>query len=159
MASYWIILFTSQYAENRDAVFISMKTFNDKPIDKYPTFTVCFKGDKIHWYREDNIFGAYALNATQFELLLQGEPAMRDELNKTSGLYYKKPVSFSNDSDVNIDHKYIRTSDFLYGLKYHTGNSANDVHILNKNSSTDIFDRYINFQYSKLLKKQKIHCI
>ena len=102
MASYWIALFSAQYGENRDAIFISMKTFNGEPDDQYPTFSLCFKGDRFHWNRDDNIFDSYALNATQYELMLKGEVAMMDELNKSSGLYEKKPVFLQNGVDVNI---------------------------------------------------------
>ena len=129
-----------------------MKKFNDKPIDKYPTFTICFKGDKIHWYREDNIFDSYALNPTQYELLLKGKPAMMDELNQTSRLYYKKPVAFSSDSDVNIDQYHIRASDFLRELTYRTEEIANDVHVVNKKRSAETFDRYINLSYQSAEK-------
>ena len=60
MAIYWIALFSAQYAENRDVIYISMKTFNDDPIDKYPTFTICLGGGRFHWFRDDNIFESYA---------------------------------------------------------------------------------------------------
>ena len=46
MAIYWIMLFSAIYAENRDAIFIAMKTFDETPIDKYPAFSLCFKGNK-----------------------------------------------------------------------------------------------------------------
>ena len=118
MASYWIALFTVQYAENRDTIFISMKTFNDKPMDKYPTFSLCFIGDKFHWYRDDKIFDSYALNATQYELLLKGELAQMDELNETSRLYGHREVTLNDASDVKFDNIYVKASDFLYELKY-----------------------------------------
>ena len=83
------MLFSAIYSENRDDIYISMKKFNENPIDIYPTFTLCFQGDKFHWYHDNDIFNSYGLNATQYELMLKKGRAMTDELNKTSQLYSK----------------------------------------------------------------------
>ena len=147
MASYWIALFSAQYVENRDAIYISMKTFNENPIDKYPTFTLCFGGDNFHWYRENNIFDAYGINSTQYELMLMGEKAMTDKLNKTSKLYEKHPVFLSDFDDTNFDHFSLRTSDFVHELNFFTKERSNDVNIIGSNVDNETLDSNFHLSY------------
>ena len=74
MAIYYTTSTICQYYENLDETFIRMKKYNQDPsIDKYPTFSICFKGTEFVWYHDQNIFQAYDLNASQFELMLKGE--------------------------------------------------------------------------------------
>ena len=147
MASYWIALFSAQYGENRDAIFISMKTFNDDPDDQYPTFSLCFKGDRFHWNRDDNIFDSYALNATQYELMLKGEVAMMDELNKSSGLYEKKPVFLQNGADVNIDRYFVRPTDFIHTIKYLTEKEEHDAIYNSKTKRIESLESLFHLSY------------
>ena len=147
MALYWIMLFTSQWWENRDAIFISMKTFNDEAIDKYPTFSLCFQGDKFHWFRDNNIFHSYGLNATQYELMLKGDMAMMDELNQTTSLYRKKAVVLKDGKDVTFDRFYLTITDFLHELHYFTEENDNDIHLTNDGRSDETFDDYIHLSY------------
>ena len=147
MASYWIALFSAQYGENRDAIFISMKTFNDDPDDQYPTFSLCFKGDRFHWNRDDNIFDSYALNATQYELMLKGEVAMMDELNKSSGLYEKKPVFLQNGVDVNIDRYFLRPTDFIHTIKYFTEKEKHDAIYNSKTKRIESLESLFHLSY------------
>lgn len=147
MASYWIALFSAQYVENRDAIYISMKTFNENPIDKYPTFTLCFSGNNFPWYRENNIFDAYGLNATQYELMLMGEKASKVNLNKTSRLYEKHPVFLSDFDETNIDHFSLKTSDFVHELNFFTKEGSNDVNIIGSNVDKEILDSKFQLSY------------
>ena len=147
MAIYWISLFSAQYAENRDVIYISMKTFNDDPIDKYPTFTICFGGDRFHWFRDDNIFESYALNATQFELMLKGENAMGDELNKKSKLYTKKPVFLSDGPKVNFDQYFLKATDFTNKLNYLYEKKKQDVHFKNNQNANETLEAYFHLSY------------
>ena len=76
-AIYFTTLFSTQYLENTDTQLIAMKKFNQENDNVYPTFSMCFKGAKFHWYHDLEIFKSYGLNATQYELMLKGETALR----------------------------------------------------------------------------------
>ena len=141
------MLFSAIYAENRDAIFISMKTFNENPIDTYPTFTLCFQGDKFHWYHDDNIFDSYGLNATQYEIMLKSGTAMKDELNKTSGVYSKTPVIFNDGENVNFDQFHLKTNNFVHELKYFTEGAINDAHYISDQHGNASIDAYLNLSY------------
>ena len=147
MAIYWITLFTVQFGENRDAIFISMKTFNDDPIDKYPTFTICFKGDRFHWYHDRRIFNFYALDPTQFEFMLKGELAMMNNLNKTSKLYDKKPVVLDDVMGVDLDQFHLKIPDFLHELRFFTETTTRELQFSNKNNSNSTSSAYMNLSY------------
>ena len=104
-----------------------MKTFNEGPDDKYPTFTLCFKGHEFHWYRHESIFNSYGLDTFQYERMLKGDTAMKDELNKTSKEYVKTPVVLNDGTNVNFDQHHLKVTDFLRGLQYNTQEVSNNV--------------------------------
>ena len=138
LAVYWITRFSTQYAENRDAIFVSMKTFNNHPSDKYPIFTLCFKGDRFHWFHDDNIFMSYNLNPTQYELMLKGEKALKDEFDMESKLYIKKQVFFNDGNNVNLNQNHLKMTDFLSEIVYTSEIKENDAYFKSnqdKNSS------------------------
>ena len=100
-----------------------MNKFNDGPKDMYPSWTLCFQGDKFHWFNDDKIFDSYALNATQYELMLKGEKSLMNERNKTSSLYTKKQVFLNDGQNIDFDKFYLKATDFIYELKYFTENA------------------------------------
>ena len=104
-----------------------MKAFNNGPDDKYPTFTICFKGPKFHWIQADNIFHSYAMNPVQYETMLVEGIGQRDELNKTSKVYEKKSVVLSEGMDVNFDQFHLKLTDFLTELQYSTDDDSGGV--------------------------------
>lgn len=118
MAIYWITYFSSQFLQNGNTTFISMKTFNDGPDDMYPVFTICFKGAKFHWIQDENIFDSYALSPDQYEIMLKGGTVMRDEFNRSLKLYEKKSVNLSDGVDVKFYQFYLKITDFLQKIEY-----------------------------------------
>ena len=121
MTVYYTTSTISQYFENEDEIFITMKEYNEDILkDKYPTFTVCFKGTEFYWNNDLKIFNAYSLNATQFELMLKGERAMKYEGIQEGNAYkYKKvPIYIGNGSYQNFDSFHLQVPDFytLYVL-------------------------------------------
>ena len=147
MAAYWIALFSTQYRENKDANFISIKTFNVDPTAVYPTFSICFEGDKFNWYQEERVFRSYALNSTQFRLMLKGEMAIKDHLNETSKLYNKKPVNLGDGLRNNIDKFRINAMDFLSELKYITETEDDNLYYFNDGSKNLTTAPYIDLSY------------
>ena len=147
LAIYWITLFTAQYGENKDLVFISVKKFNDEPSNKYPTFSICFEGDKFHWYHVENIFSSYSLNSSQYELMLKGEEAMRDELNTTSKAYYQIPVEFKDGITDDMTHFHLTPIDFLYELKYSTESTKEDSYFFNEQHGNATSSPFLALSY------------
>ena len=124
-----------------------MKTFNDGPVDQYPTFTICFKGDKLHWYHDDQIFNSYGLNATQYEIILKGETALMDKLNTTSNLYNKKPVVINDDMNADLEKFHLKVGDFLHGLRFVTETETTDAYFPIENHGNVTFDAPIHLSY------------
>ena len=147
MALYWVVLFSGKYDENSDAISITMKKFNENPSDKYPTFSLCFKGDKFHWYHDEIIFKTYSLNATQYEQMLKGENAFTNELNETSKLYRKMPASVGDSFHDNFELFHLQLSDFLTELEFVTEKSTNDMHISKDSQNTSAFDSHFYLAY------------
>ena len=56
------VSFVKRFKDNENATSITYKPFNDGPEDKYPTYSICFKGSKLHWHRKLEIFNAYELS-------------------------------------------------------------------------------------------------
>lgn len=147
LAVYWITYFSSQYAENRDTTFISMKTFNARPEDKYPAFTICFKGSNFHWLREENIFDSFGINSVQLEAMLKKGKAFRDELKKESKVYEKKTVVYRDGINVSLEQYHLKLTDFLYELEYITEDVTESVKFINGINNSINADQLINVSY------------
>ena len=140
-----------EYFENEDEIFIIMKKFNQDPSkDKYPTFSICFEGAEFHWHHDLNIFNAYGLNATQYELMLKGEPAMKyKRIMKSNAYKYKKtPVHLINGSYKNFDSFHLKLNDFMSESKFVTEESSNDSYYVYQNSNGVDIDApmYLTYQ-------------
>ena len=147
LALYWVLLFSGQYGENNDAISITMKKFNEYPNDKYPTFSLCFNGDEFHWYRDEEIFKAYSLNATQYTKMLKGETALMNEFNEHSKLYKKESVLVEDGYLTNFETFHLQLTDFLLELQYITETEKNDVHIRNDIQSNETFEPHMYLSY------------
>ena len=125
MAIYYTASTICQYFENLDETFIKMKRYNQDPsIDKYPTFSICFKGTDFVWYHDNNIYEAYGLNATQFELMLKGDKAIRYERNFDLGSYRKVAVTANNGSSQYFESFNIKLTDIFSEVKFATDKSS-----------------------------------
>ena len=113
IALYFTLLFSTQYLENNDVQSIEMKNFNHEEDSQYPSFTFCFKGARFRWLRDLDIFNAYGVNATQYELMLRGEDAMRYVRNDLIRSYHKESVFFNDSAKTNFKDAHPKTTDFL----------------------------------------------
>ena len=147
LALYWVLLFSGQYSENNDAISITMKKFNEHQNDKYPTFSLCFEGDKFHWYRDEEIFKAYSLNATQYTKMLKGETALMSKFNEDSKLYKKESVFIEDGYQPNFETFHLQLTDLLLELEYVSENSHNDVYIRNEIHSNESFEPHMYLSY------------
>ena len=151
-------LLSKRYFENSDSSVLVINKYNKNPTDKYPTFSICFKGTEFPFRHDLKIFNEMGLNATQYQLMLRGEQAMRYKINYTSGIYKKIPVLLDDVSNVDFKHFILRISDFLLDLNYQAANSPASSNIPKK------FQRILqlqtkNFQIQMIFHIQRFHRI
>ena len=147
MAVYYTTSTICQYYANLDETFIRMKRYNDDPLeDKYPTFSICFKGTEFIWYHDYNIFQAYGLNAAQFELMLKGENAIRYERNNELRSYKKVLVGSNNGSYEDFDNFHIRLSDILSEARFVTDRPSSNTYKSFRTGQND--SNHMPLQYS-----------
>ena len=148
-----ITLLAERFMENSDSSFILIKKINQEPADKYPTFSLCFNGANFHWYHDNNIFSTYGINATQFELMLKGEKAIRYEPLLSPRLYRKVPVIMKNATDFPLDQFYLQNTDFIQELHYVTNNEVNDLSYtkgINRNNDSRPA-MYLSYQSAEMI--------
>lgn len=133
IALYFTTLFSYEYSENGDVQLITMKHFNNKTSDKYPTFSLCFRGTRFHWYHDLAIFNSYGLNATQYGRMIKGEMAKRYIRSDFNRSYSKKPVFSGNSKSMDFNSFYLQISDFLRSLHFSTESKASDLFISDHN--------------------------
>ena len=95
-----------------------MKKFDQENGNDYPTFSLCFKGTKFHWYHEWEIFNSYQLNATQYELMLKGKHATRYDRNDLMRSYSKTPVFLNDGRDVDFRSFHLQAKDFIQSINF-----------------------------------------
>ena len=123
LAMYMTGLLIHRYCENNDNSVLVINEYNKNPSDKYPTFSICFKGTEFQWNHDIHIFNAYALNGTQYQLMLQGKDAMRYKLNYSAMIYDKMQVFADDAIDFNYNRFYLQATDFLTGVEFLYENS------------------------------------
>ena len=143
MAIYEVTLWSIEYAENKDQVFVSIQTYNRHAAAKYPTFSICFRGTEFHWYRDINIFNSYGIDPYQYELMLKGETAIKYEFNDSSGLYDKIAISSANGVNVKFNEFHVRLEDVLTEIEFLTDEARNGIY---SNYKTG-FDKHIHLSY------------
>lgn len=124
-----------------------MKTFNGEKIDNYPTFTLCFQGDRFHWYHEENIFDLYSLNASQYQRMLKGELEINKEWSKTYRVSDKNSAVPKYHSNGYFDLFHLRVADFLHELRYITEDRTGNMYFLNDKKSNETPGLYIHLSY------------
>ena len=138
-AIYEVTLWSIEFAENKDQVFISIKSYNHHSDAKYPTFSICFKGSEFHWYRDVNIFNSYDIDLYQYENMLKGNMAYKYELNKSTSLYEKVPVSMTDGVNVKFDQFHVQLNDIVNEVKFVTNEAMQDS-FYSKESNTKLED-------------------
>ena len=131
IALYFTTLFSFHYSENSDVQLLAMRNFNNETIDKYPTFSLCFRGTRFHWYNDLEIFNSYSLDAIQYDRMIRGETAERYERNGLNRSYIKQPVFSNNSQDIAFTNYYLKISDFVRSLHFATETKDTDLLISN----------------------------
>ena len=109
-----------------------MKRFNKEADDKYPTFSLCFRGARFHWINDDHIFDSFGLNATQYERMLRGEIAERYDRNDLYRSYTKTSVFFNYSEVIDFKRFSVEPVEFLKSLHFATEKTESETIIANK---------------------------
>ena len=129
--------FVKRFVENENATSITYKLFNEGPEDKYPTFSICLKGSRFHWYHPLVIFDAFGLSVEQFERMVKGEMAFKYDFDYSVGLFRKTLTFFNNESDVAFDSFHLKMSDVLLNANL-TALDYRDSSIYSRQQGEDI---------------------
>ena len=113
LAIYMSASFVKRFNENDNATSIAYKKYSTTYQDKYPTFSICFKGAPFHWYYEMDIYNAFELTYWQYQKMLRGEPAFRYVYDPFKRLFLKLPAFVNNGSTANSEKFHLKFSDFL----------------------------------------------
>ena len=114
------VSFVNRYIENENSTAIIYKKFHEKYEDKYPTYSVCFKGTNFHWFNGLNIYNAFELRVEQYEMMLKGNLAFRYEYDSSLKLFRKMPTLIRNGSNVRFNEFHVKISDFLLEANFKT---------------------------------------
>ena len=107
----------TRYFENRDASSVHYKRFNVSPDDKYPTFSICFKGG-LYWYHDMLIYNSFGVTSTKYEQLLKGEQVQKYYYDYIQMLYQKDAIDIRNGSNEGFEQFYLRFSEILTGSEF-----------------------------------------
>ena len=127
LAMYMVATQMLRHTENRDTSSIHIKQFDGANGDNYPSFSLCFHGDELNWYRDTSIFYKFWLERDQFIRILQGRSGFVYEYDRFAGLYHKYPIDIRNISDANIDEFSLNATDLLTRVTFVGRNSKLDV--------------------------------
>ena len=112
-AIYMTVIMVGRYVEDLSKTSLIYKHYNERQEDKYPTYSICFKGSNLYWQNDFAIFNEYELHPHEFEQMLKGEDTFRYEYNFTSRLYRKVHNNFRSVSSTIFDSFYLKASDFI----------------------------------------------
>ena len=112
--------FVKRFSDNDDATSITYKRFSETPEDKYPTFSICFKGAHFYWPYDLDLYNAFELTVEQYVRMLRGKPAFRYEYEPSSRLFRRIPTFVSNASYALYDEFRLKFSDWLLEANFTT---------------------------------------
>ena len=137
LAVYLSVFFITRFARNKNSTSIDFKKYSAGNEDKYPTFSICFKGPQFHWYHKREIYATFGLGYMEYEKMLKGEKFYRYEYNRSSRLFDKidTTLDYKDDMDFHIFH--LNVSDFLVDTNFTYLNSSHHPNsfYLRKNTS------------------------
>ena len=126
-AGYMTLTQFVRYLENEDSSIINQIQFNQTPLDKYPTFSICLKGPNIYWLQEDSLFERFGTTSSQFANTLQGQ-GWRFEYNEKERLYHNKSVDIGTMASDEIKTHFLRLTDIIIGTEFVAQQDAHTTH-------------------------------
>ena len=104
LAAYMTVILIGRYQVNSSATSIAYRKYAERDEDKYPTFSLCFRGDGLYQYDGSAVFKAYGINSANYERILDGKPAFRFDYDLTSKLYSKSAVPQGTKSNLTFGY-------------------------------------------------------
>ena len=124
-AVYFTTTQSVRFQDNKDTSSISYKFFAKTVNDKYPTFSVCFKGAELYWFKNQgnygyHIFNEFGITAQQYVRVIEGDQGIRYDHDFSTHLYRKTHLDIRNVSTIGFDEHWdlnlediLRESDFV----------------------------------------------
>ena len=67
-----VVVLVQRFDKNKNATSITYKSYGDTSDDKYPTFSVCLRGQDIYWTNEHYMFDKLGMTSNHYVELLKG---------------------------------------------------------------------------------------
>ena len=116
-----------RYNENANKTTITYGRYSRASNDKYPTFSICFKGAQLNWYHEPSIYDTFGLTYLEYEKMIKGEKAFKYEYDPSLRLFKKVLTFMDNGTDTDFHKFHLSVSDFLVATRFdyiHANHSA-----------------------------------
>ena len=97
------VILIGRYQDNESATQITYKKYAATDEDQYPTFSICLTGDGLYRYNGSAIYEAYGINPSNYEKMLQGQPAFRYEYDHTRRLFNKTSLPLKDESNLKFE--------------------------------------------------------
>lgn len=120
LAGYMALTLYLRYLCNDDSSSIAFKRFNESPVDRYPTFSMCLLSSPLNpliIFLNDNSKAKFNLSGKEYDQLLKGS-------NISRSLWLTK-AEFSNISQIEHDRLNIKLESLLNYYEFKTQNSEN----------------------------------
>ena len=139
IAAFMTITQILRYFENNDVSLVSFKRFNERPIDKYPTFTFCFYDDRG---------GIYSETVTELHV---SKEEYSDLLKGRNVATNKSAEKFNRIVDEDYEMFTMKLDALLYSFAFAAKNANNTIsfnHQRDKNDQVQITKSafYISYQ-------------
>ena len=103
MAFYMTVILIGRYQDNESATQITYKKYAATDEDQYPTFSICLNGDGLYRYNGKAIYEAYGINPSNYEKMLQGQPAFRYEYDHSRRLFNKTFLPLKHETSLKFE--------------------------------------------------------
>ena len=129
LATYMIMTQVVKYFENQDASSIHYKEFNKVKENKYPTFSICIKGEDFYYKSfKDPLFEKFGIDSLQYGNILKGQTGFVNMYNPDEKLYQKVTKDFKYVSSINFTKLDFKLSDVVAGLDFIAYNENDTTH-------------------------------
>ena len=145
MGAYMTVTQSMGFLENRDSSTISYNHFNQEPIDRYPTFSVCLRGKDLYWKDEESLFSSVGLTGAQYTRTLQGN-GFRMEVDEITQLNTMRMVDFANVSMINFDEHSLSASSILIRADLMTDDESQTLHFDTSSASQEKLPFHVGFR-------------
>ena len=141
-----------RFDKNDSSTSIAYKKYDKTPKDKYPTFSICLRGPKIHSYNNSATFRAYGITSDQYRLMLMGTNTSTYHYNPASRSYTKSPIIMKTASKVNFQNMVQRNfelTDILLEAKFvRKGNNDTTYY---SQTSKEKLPLYISYEHKDII--------